>query len=105
MTFDEEWRHLSPSRPFPELQPNSGGAVPLEREPFLFKPPVNIGVVMTTVPQSTVLPPRPVAPTLSLPTAPEPGTLILPAPDVTRSGHRFRADASPFCSLCCTVRH
>ena len=96
LTFDEEWRPLSPSRPFPELHPNPGGAAPLEREPFLFKTHVNSGAVMTTMSQSTVLPPRPVAPTLSSPTTPEPGARILPSPAVTRSGHLFRADASPF---------
>ena len=97
VTFDEEWRPLSPSRPFPKRQTNSRGAVPLELEPFLFKPPVNTGAVTTTVLQSTVLPPRQVAPTLPSPSAPEPGTFILsPVPAVTRSGHRFRAHASPF---------
>jgi hypothetical protein len=97
VTFDEEWRPLSPSRPFTELLADSGGAVPLEREPFLFKPPVNTRAVTTIVLHSTVMFPRPVAPTMPPPTSQEPGTIILsPAPAVTRSGHRFRAYASPF---------
>ncbi len=49
VTFDEEWRPLSPSRPFPELPSDSGGAAPLEREPFLFKHHVNTGSVTTIV--------------------------------------------------------
>ena len=49
-----------------------------------------------TMSQTTVLPPQPVAPTLSSPTTQEPGERILPAPVVTRSGHRFRVDAFPF---------
>jgi hypothetical protein len=55
VTFDEEWRPLSPSRPFPELLADSGGALPLEREPFLFKHPVNTGVVNTNVLHTIVL--------------------------------------------------
>ena len=106
VTFDEEWRPLSPSRPFSELlHPKPGGTTPLEREPFLFKAPMNDGHVMTTVPHSTVLPPQPMAPALSSPSAQEPGERILPAPAVTRSGHRFRADASPLPTLCWTAYH
>ena len=98
VTFDEEWRPLSPSRPFPELPSDFGGAAPLEREPFLFKHLVNTGSVITIVMHSIVLPPRPVAPTMpSISTAQEIGTVISsPAPAMTRSGHRFRANASPY---------
>ena len=97
VTFDEEWRPLSPHRPFSELMhPKPGGADPVERDPFLFKAPVTAGIVITTATHLSVLPPQPVAPASSLPSAPEPGSRILPATAVTRSGHRFRVDASPF---------
>ena len=97
VTFDEEWRPLSPYRPFSELlHPKPEGAAPIERDPFLFKTPVTAGTVMTKATHLSVLPPQPVAPTSSLPSAPEPGERILSATAVTRSGHRFRVDASPF---------
>ncbi len=80
VTFDEEWRPLSPLRTFPMLPLNARGVAPLEREPFLFKHPITSGqsgpfidhtpfqkesdAMHATMMHSTVLPPRPVAPTM-----------------------------------------
>ncbi len=45
VTFDEEWRPLSPYRVTLPAVPSSGSAPTLEHEPFMFKHPVTTGAL------------------------------------------------------------
>ncbi len=113
VTFDEEWRLVSPLRALSAPQSSqAAGAVPADA--FLYKAPLT-DPIPVSVPQSpaahtvtspaeppvsiTVLPPRPAAPSVASPSRSFPDdarAIQLPSVGTTRSGHRFRADAAPF---------
>ena len=115
VTFDEEWRPLSPIRNLTDPASTIGGTAPIDCESFFYKNPVTseqCGPSLdytplqqkqpaspTTTIQSAILPPRLVMPTMpsSYSRHGDMGTSIqLAAPGVTCSGHRFRVSVTKF---------
>lgn len=115
VTFDEEWRSLSPMCALSAPASSPRGAALIEREPFLYKHLVTYGRLVPFTdytsfqkvpiaahsrdPFAKVLPPRPTSPTIpSLvhTTLADNGATLHPQSGTTRLGHKFRDDAPPF---------